>query len=67
MAIEEPMYTIKEQERNLEIRDYPALVAAEVTVCGERFAAATSGFRLLAAYIFLITHKEQPMLQKCLY
>jgi len=52
MAIEEPMYTIKEQERNLEIRDYPALVAAEVTVCGERFAAATSGFRLLAAYIF---------------
>jgi len=52
LAIEEPLYTIREQEGNVEIRDYPALIAAEVTVSGERFAAATSGFRLLAAYIF---------------
>ena len=52
MAIVEPLYTIKERERNIEIREYPALVAAEVNLRGKRFEASTSGFRLLAAYIF---------------
>jgi hypothetical protein len=52
MAIEEPSYTIREQEGNIEIRDYPALIAAEVNISGDRFTAVKSGFRLLAAYIF---------------
>ena len=34
------------------MRDYPAMVVAEVTVTGDRKAAAGSGFRLLAGYIF---------------
>ena len=49
MAIEEPFYSIIEQKGNIEIRDYPKLIAAEVTVSGDRFAAVKSGFRLLAA------------------
>lgn len=52
MAIEEPQYTVKERVGTIEIREYPVLIAAEVTVSGERFEAATKGFRLLAAYIF---------------
>ncbi len=52
MAVEEPPYSASRQERAFEVRDYPALVAAEVTVGGERREAANAGFRLLAAYIF---------------
>lgn len=32
------------------MRDYPALVAAEVTVKGDQKAAASAGFRLPAGY-----------------
>jgi hypothetical protein len=35
-----------------EIRDYPSLVVAEVTVPGGQKEAANAGFRLLADYIF---------------
>jgi SOUL heme-binding protein len=52
MAIEEPSYTVAFKEGTLEIRDYPALIAAEVIVSGERNEAVKTGFRLLAAYIF---------------
>jgi hypothetical protein len=52
MAVEEPAYTLVLQEGEFEVRDYPALVAAEVTVNGNRTEAANSGFRLLAGYIF---------------
>lgn len=52
MATEEPPFTVKSAQGEFEIRDYPALVAAEVTVTGDRKDASSKGFRLLAAYIF---------------
>jgi hypothetical protein len=52
LATEEPSYTSILQEAPFEIREYPALIAAEVTVSGERSEAASAGFRLLAGYIF---------------
>ena len=52
MATEEPSYTSILQEAAFEIREYPALIAAEVTVQGDRSEAVSAGFRLLAGYIF---------------
>lgn len=52
MATEEPKFTISLKEGDFELRDYPSLIAAEVTVTGERSAAISAGFKLLAGYIF---------------
>ena len=52
MAIEEPKFTVSLHEGAFETRDYPAVVAAEVTVTGDQKGAASKGFRLLAGYIF---------------
>ncbi len=52
MATEEPPFTVKSAQGEFEIRDYLALVAAEVTVTGDRKDASGKGFRLLAGYIF---------------
>lgn len=52
MATEEPAHTVSIQEGSFEVRDYPALIAAEVTVSGTRSDAVSSGFKLLAGYIF---------------
>jgi hypothetical protein len=52
MATEEPSYRSILQEAPFEIREYPSLIAAEVTVSGERGEAVSAGFRLLAGYIF---------------
>lgn len=52
MATEEPPFTVKSAQDEFEFRDYPALVAAEVTVTGNRKDASSKGFRLLAGYIF---------------
>lgn len=52
MATEEPPFTVKSAHSEFEVRDYPALVAAEVTVTGDRKDASSKGFRLLAGYIF---------------
>ena len=52
MAVEEPSYSVSLQAGDAEVRDYPALIAAEVTVPGDQDAAASAGFRLLAGYIF---------------
>ena len=52
MAVEEPAFRTVLEDGAFEIRDYPALVVAEVTVTGEQKEAASSGFRLLAGYIF---------------
>jgi hypothetical protein len=46
MATEEPPFTVKSTQGEFEIRDYPALVAAEVTVTGDRKQASSKGFRL---------------------
>ena len=52
MAVEEPTFKAVLREGAFEVRDYPALVAAEVTVSGNQKEAASKGFRLLAGYIF---------------
>lgn len=52
MATEEPKFTSVLREGDFELREYPALVVAEVSVGGDRDAASNAGFRLLAGYIF---------------
>ena len=52
MAVEEPAFKAVLHEGAFEVRDYPALVVAEVTVSGDQKEAASRGFRLLAGYIF---------------
>ncbi|WP_298331924.1 heme-binding protein [Asticcacaulis sp.] len=52
MSIEEPAYTTSQKEGLCEVRAYPSLIAAEVTVSGEREPALRAGFNLLAGYIF---------------
>lgn len=52
MAVEEPAFEVVLHEGDFDVRDYPALVVAEVTVSGDQKEAASRGFRLLAGYIF---------------
>jgi len=52
MAVEEPPFHTVLRDGAFEVRDYPALVVAEVTVDGDQKQAASRGFRLLAGYIF---------------
>ena len=52
MAVEEPAFKQVSREGAFELRDYPAVVVAEVTVTGDQKEAANAGFRLLAGYIF---------------
>ncbi len=52
MAVEEPGFMSILREGDFEIRQYPALVVAEVEIAGAQKEAASSGFRLLAGYIF---------------
>lgn len=59
MATEEPVHTVSLKEGSFELRDYPALIAAEVTVDGSRSEAVSSGFRLLAGYIFGGNKRQQ--------
>jgi hypothetical protein len=59
MAVEEPAFHLVLQDGAFEIRDYPALAVAEVTVSGEQKEAASKGFRLLAGYIFGGNRRKQ--------
>ena len=52
MAVEEPAFNTVLKDGDFEVRDYSALVVAEVSVSGEQKEAASKGFRLLAGYIF---------------
>lgn len=52
MAVEEPAFKLVTKDGNIEVRDYPALIAAEAHVKGSREAAVNEGFRLIADYIF---------------
>ncbi len=52
MATEEPTFTSSLKEGDFEVRSYPALVAAQVSVTGTRDEASNAGFKLLAGYIF---------------
>ncbi|MFW5634496.1 MAG: SOUL family heme-binding protein [Erythrobacter sp.] len=49
---EEPDFTPVVSDGAFELRDYPALVVAEITHSGTRQAASSRSFRRLAAYIF---------------
>jgi DNA gyrase inhibitor GyrI len=49
---EEPEFALVRAEGDFELRDYPALVVAEVTSRGDRQRASGASFRRLAAYIF---------------
>jgi hypothetical protein len=50
--VEQPAYTVVRSFGDVEVRDYPPMVIAEVEVAGERRVAINAGFRLLADYIF---------------
>jgi hypothetical protein len=50
--VEQPKYALVTQDGAIEIRDYPALVVAEVTRRGDRNSAVRAGFSPLAGYIF---------------
>lgn len=49
---EEPEFVVLRTDGDIELRDYPALVVAEVTSSGDRERASGPSFRRLAAYIF---------------
>jgi hypothetical protein len=50
--VEQPAYRLVDQEGAFEVRDYPALVVAEVERQGARKEALGAGFGPLARYIF---------------
>ncbi|WP_299393198.1 heme-binding protein [Pelagibius sp.] len=50
--VEQPKYAVVTQDGAIEVRDYPALVVAEVLRRGDRGAAVRAGFSPLANYIF---------------
>ncbi len=50
--VEQPDYALVERDGDIEIRDYPAMIVAEVTRRGPRREAVSNGFRPLAGYIF---------------
>lgn len=49
---EQPDFTLVRADEDFELRDYPALVVAEVSNAGTRESASGPSFRRLAAYIF---------------
>jgi DNA gyrase inhibitor GyrI len=49
---EQPEFALVSREDAFEVRDYPALVVAEVISAGTRERASSASFRRLAAYIF---------------
>ena len=51
-ATEKPDYTVIKTDGKFEIREYPPMILAEVTVEGDRRTANSRGFRKLAAFIF---------------
>ncbi|MFY9655226.1 MAG: heme-binding protein [Methylocystis sp.] len=51
-AVEKPKYTLADRIEEVEIRDYPPMIVAEVEVAGERKAAISQGFKRIANYIF---------------
>jgi SOUL heme-binding protein len=49
---EEPEFKLLAKDGDFELREYAPIVAAEVTVEGDRDQAVNQGFRILAGYIF---------------
>lgn len=59
LGVEEPSFAVVSKKEPLEIRDYPSLLVAEVSVEGDQKEAASKGFRMLAGYIFGGNKKQQ--------
>ncbi len=49
---EEPEFTLISKDDSFELRNYAPLLAAEVSIEGDRDNAVSAGFRILAGYIF---------------
>ena len=58
-AVPQPKYQILQSDNKIEMRNYPELIVAEVTVAGERYASINEGFRILAGYIFGNNQRKQ--------
>lgn len=50
--VEMPLYQVNDKESSFEIRQYPPLKVAEVTLTGERKSAISDGFKILGSYLF---------------
>ncbi|MDE1922064.1 MAG: heme-binding protein [Gammaproteobacteria bacterium] len=50
--VEHPKYHLVEADGKFEIRDYPAMIVAQVELTGPREATLKQGFRMIAGYIF---------------
>jgi len=50
--LEEPKYTVVENNNGYEVRQYEPYIIAETTVTGDFNSATNQGFRLIADYIF---------------
>lgn len=51
-AVEQPDYIVVGSNGNIEIREYQPMIVAQANVQGERQAALSGGFRIIADYIF---------------
>jgi hypothetical protein len=58
-AVEEPRHIMATRDGDFEIRNYPALSVAEVTMPADRISAAYTGFRKLARLIFGANLRKQ--------
>ncbi|RBP49906.1 SOUL family heme-binding protein [Arenicella xantha] len=52
LAVDEPPHTVVLKDHKFELRQYRAMLIAEVTVTGDMRRAGNSGFKPLADYIF---------------
>jgi hypothetical protein len=52
MAADEPAHVVVEESGAIQIRDYEAMILAEVSATGDMRQAGNAGFRPLANYIF---------------
>jgi hypothetical protein len=50
--VEQPAYAVLKSWGDVELREYPALIVAEVEAPGDRRQAINTGFRMIADYIF---------------
>lgn len=50
--VEQAKYKVIESYGNIEVRDYPAMIIAEVEVSGNRDESINQGFKIIADYIF---------------
>lgn len=50
--VEQARYTVLKEDGQIQIRRYPAMLVAQVTMTGERESAINGGFRKLANFIF---------------